>query len=58
MKADQIIKCFRELSKSQGFYGRLLAQIEEEPIAGKKFLKELEEQNFKDEVDLILYLES
>lgn len=58
MKAEQIMNCFRDLAKSQGFYGRILNQIKENPVAGDKFLKELEEQNFKDEVDLILYLES
>lgn len=41
------------LACSQGFYGRLYEQIKDNDEA----LSYLEEQNFKDPIDLILFLE-
>ena len=41
------------LAYSQGFYGRLYEQIKDDDEA----LSYLEEQNFKDPIDLILFLE-
>lgn len=51
MKRDEILELFRSLSRSQGFYGRLLQEITDEQ------LDYLEEQKFKDPVELILFLE-
>lgn len=51
MKRDKILETFKSLAKSQGFYGRLLDNITEEE------LDYLEEQKFKDAVDLILFIE-
>lgn len=46
---------------SQGAYGRLLARLEEveetDPDMYDQFMCDLEAQNFKDAVDLILYIE-
>jgi len=66
MKYEEIKEVIRSLSYSQGFYGRLLGQIED--IEGQKYgytqenfeeLKNyLEGQNFKDTLDLIMWLES
>jgi hypothetical protein len=41
------------LSHSQGFYGRLLEQVE----GNDEALNYLAEQNFKEPVDLIMFLE-
>lgn len=61
MSRDEILKTFKELAKSQGFYGRLLASLEDakesSPEAYEKFLTNLEAHNFSGPVDLILYLE-
>ena len=58
MNREQILDTFRDLAKSQGFYGRLLANIsllDEE--TRDAFLSDLENQNFSDAVDLVMYLE-
>ena len=58
MKIEQIIDVIKELAQSQGFYGRLLRDIENMSDGEFAYFKEvLEEQNFKDAVDLIIYLE-
>lgn len=53
MDRTKILELIKGLAKSQGFYGRLLESINENP----KILDHLEQQNFKEELDLILYLE-
>lgn len=58
MNKEQILGLFRSLACSQGFYGRLLRDINENEEWGNEFLKHLEEQNFRTELDLILYIES
>ena len=55
MNREEILKTIRSLAKSQGFYGRLLEAIEEDD--SDEFIQELIDQQFKDSVDLILYLE-
>lgn len=61
MKINEILDVVRELAKSQGLYGRLLAYWEElmenEPDEWKGVVKVLEAQNFKNAVDFILYFE-
>lgn len=52
MNKEQIISCITELSHSQGFYSRVLEVLNDE------LLTKLENQNFNDPIDLILYLES
>ena len=54
MKKEQILDVIKSLAKSQGFYGKLLEYINEEP----SYLDFLEKQNFKDAIDFILYMES
>lgn len=56
----QVIRgTFEMLAQSQGFYGRLLRSIDEmDEEDREKVWSDLESQNFKDVVDLILYLES
>ena len=53
MDREQIMNAIRELAMSQGFYGRLLRQIDENP----EILDELENQHFKDVVDMVMYIE-
>lgn len=58
MNRDEIREVFKQLAMSQGFYGRLLRQIDEaDEEVRENFWKDLEDQNFKDSVDLILYIE-
>ena len=58
MNREQILDVFRQLASSQGFYGRLLARINSaDEDTRDEFLSNLEEQNFSDAVDLIMYLE-
>lgn len=42
---------------SQGFYGRLLRDMEANEEFAEDVLSELEAQNFGDAVDLVLYIE-
>ena len=58
MKREEILEVFRSLSQSQGFYGRLLDDLYSVSEDVKEaFLSHLEAQNFKDPLDLILYIE-
>lgn len=58
MKEKEILETFRQLARSQGFYGRLLVTIEDMSEDDYRELFDiLEAQNFNDPVDLILYLE-
>ena len=61
MKMDAIIETIKMLAASQGFYGRLYKQLRElyncDPEAYEEVKNELESQNFKDGVDMILYFE-
>ena len=58
MNRQQILDAIRSLSKSQGFYGRLLDYIYSmEEGDQDRYLSHLEQQKFRDSVELILYLE-
>ena len=58
MDRQAIIGTFEMLAQSQGFYGRLLRDIDEMDEEDRdKVWSDLESQNFKDAVDLILYIE-
>jgi len=52
MNKNQIRETFEMLARSQGLYGRILRDITDEQ------LDYLAQQNFKDVVDLILFIES
>ena len=58
---DQVIEVVRMLSHSQGFYGRLLEEImyikDYEPEKFETFKELIEEQKFKDPVDVVLFFE-
>ena len=56
MKANEILETIKMLAKSQGFYGRLLNSIETSEER-ENILAELESENFKDPVDLVMFFE-
>ena len=62
MKFDEIIQTIKDLAKSQGFYGRLLYGIEDAKENDREKYERikvtLEEQNFKDAVDMVLFFET
>ena len=58
MKREEIKALLRSLARSQGMYGRLLRDIESlDKVDQEDFWSDLEAQNFKDELDVILYFE-
>ena len=56
MTKEQIWDAFKQLAQSQGFYGRLMRDIEQ---SGEKeeILQHLEDQHFGSTVDLVMYIE-
>ena len=54
-----IREAIKQLAKSQGSYGRLDANLDELQDLDKydEVMQELDDQNFKDIVDLVMYLE-
>lgn len=58
MNREEILETIRSLAKSQGFYGRLVKFLESDELDALAYLELLEEQNFKDPIDLILFIES
>ena len=58
MNREQILDAFRSLAHSQGFYGRLLEQIDSvDEETREDFLSDLESRHFRDVVDLVLRIE-
>ena len=58
MNRNDIMETIRSLALSQGFYGRLYRQLEDlDDETYDEVMQELEEKNFKDAVDLVLFLE-
>lgn len=58
MKKEEILSTIRSLAASQGFYGKLLSVLSSDEPDAIAYLKYLEEQNFKDVVDLVMFLET
>ena len=59
MDYDDFLDVVRELAKSQGFYSRTLKNIEN--LQGEElddFKEHIEEQKFKDSLDVVMYFES
>ncbi len=54
MKRAELEVLFNTLAKSQGFYGRLLASLE----GNDEAWEHLEAQNFKDAVDVVMFIEA
>lgn len=58
MTFDEIMEAISMLSHSQGSYGRLLRSIQElSEDELQNFKETMEAQNFKDVVDMIMFLE-
>lgn len=61
MRIAEILDVIKQLAMSQGFYGRLYRSIEElaenDPDTYDEFVAELENQNFKDSLDVVFYFE-
>lgn len=53
MKRNEILNVIQSLARSQGFYSRLLNDIED----NDEILDVLERQSFNDVVDMILFIE-
>ena len=62
MNREQIMEAIRQLAHSQGSYGRFYRDLcemrEEDPDRFEEAMTMLEDENFKDAVDLVMYLES
>ena len=59
MKRKEIRELFESLSRSQGLYGRLLNDIDNSTEEEQEnFWSAMENMNFKDALDVILYWES
>ena len=58
---EKVIEVVQMLSRSQGFYGRLLEEImyikDYKPEQFETFKEVIEEQEFKDPVDVVLFFE-
>lgn len=57
MNKEQILNAIRSLAASQGFYGRLYNALTNGSEQAEEFLATMEEQNFGDVVDMVLWLE-
>lgn len=62
MNRNQILEAFRELAEVQGMYSSLYKELlrakQDRPKSYDKYMSLLEQQQLKDAVDLVLYLES
>ena len=56
MKKLELKNLIESLARSQGLYGRLLRNIEESDNS-EEIWQYLEEKNFKDPIDFILFIE-
>lgn len=58
MRVDDLIRVCKYLAKSQGFYGRLLARLEEMDEQDLSDIDSaMQSANLKDDLDIILWLE-
>ena len=58
MDRTQIMDAFRSLARSQGLYGRLCRHIDNlDEESRNAFLGRLEKKNFKNTVDLVMFIE-
>lgn len=57
MDREKILDAIRSLAASQGFYGRLYDSLTDGSEQADEFLNTMEEQNFGDVVDMVIWLE-
>ena len=55
---EQILEWCRILSKSQGFYGRLLEELETDPITLESLIEDCKANDVKDIVTFVIFIES
>lgn len=58
MNKEQILSAILALASSQGFYGSLYDKLSDGSEASEEALSVMEEQNFSDAVDMVMWLES
>lgn len=54
---EAILALISTLAMSQGFYGRLLNGLNENPEIGEEWLQQMEDMHFRSDVDFIMFLE-
>ena len=59
MTYEEFLEVIKTLAKSQGFYARVLKSIQNitNEVELEDFRQHIEEQNFKDAVDVVMYYE-
>ena len=59
MTYEEFLEVIKTLAKSQGFYERVLKGIQNitNEVELEDFKQHIEEQNFKDAVDVVMYYE-
>lgn len=57
MNREEILNAIKSLASSQGFYCRLYERLTAETEYAEHALNVLEQQNFKDVVELVMWLE-
>lgn len=58
MSYEEIIHVIQALAAGNGFYGRLLSRINVmEELEQRELARELERQQFKDPVDVVMFFE-
>lgn len=61
MNIEEIMAVIRSLAESQGYYGRLYNELWEmqtnDPEKWEEVKNKLEEQNFSDSLDVVMYFE-
>ena len=59
MTYEEFLEVIKTLAKSQGFYSRVLKSIQNirNEVELEDFRQHIEEQNFKDAVDVVMYYE-
>lgn len=57
MNRNDILSSIRMLAQSQGFYGRLYDLLTNGSDESKQILDTMESQNFKDTVDMVMWIE-
>lgn len=58
MNRQEILNAVKSLAMSQGFYGRLYNALTNGIEEAEAVLQEMVDQNFKDSVDMVMWLES
>lgn len=58
MNRQEILNAVKSLAMSQGFYGRLYNALTNGTEEAEAVLQEMVDQNFKDTVDMVMWIES